>query len=50
MFDVYRINVNSGELVLIAENPGNITGWVTDNDGLLRVALATDGVDTSLLE
>ena len=31
--DVYRLNVNSGDMEMIAENPGNISGWVTDNDG-----------------
>jgi dipeptidyl aminopeptidase/acylaminoacyl peptidase len=48
-FDVYRINVNSGEMEMIAENPGNITAWETDHDGKLRVAVTTDGVNTSLL-
>lgn len=49
VFDVYRINVNTGEMTMIAENPGNITEWHTDHDGKLRVAVATDGVNTSLL-
>ncbi|MEO8187345.1 MAG: alpha/beta fold hydrolase [Burkholderiaceae bacterium] len=49
VFDVFRINVNTGEEKLIAQNPGNITGWRTDHDGKLRVATTTDGVNTSLL-
>ncbi len=49
IFDVYRINVNSGEMKMIAENPGNITGWVTDHDGRLRIATTTDGVNTGIL-
>ncbi|MGB9696236.1 MAG: prolyl oligopeptidase family serine peptidase [Ignavibacteria bacterium] len=49
VFDVYRINVNTGEMTMIAENPGNITEWQTDHNGKLRVAVATDGVNTSLL-
>jgi dipeptidyl aminopeptidase/acylaminoacyl peptidase len=49
VFDVYRIDVNSGESVLLAENPGNITGWVTDHEGRLRAAVTSDGVNTSLL-
>src|SRR5690554_2986469 len=49
LFDVYRINVNTGDMTLIAENPGNITGWMTDHDGKLRVALTTDGVNTGVL-
>lgn len=47
--DVYRLNVNDGQLELIAENPGNISGWMTDNDGKLRIATTSDGVNTSLL-
>jgi hypothetical protein len=34
---------------MVAENPGNISGWLTDNKGRLRVAVATDGVNTTLL-
>jgi dipeptidyl aminopeptidase/acylaminoacyl peptidase len=49
VFDVYRVDLNTQELTLIAENPGNITGWVTDHTGCIRLALATDGVDTSIL-
>jgi dipeptidyl aminopeptidase/acylaminoacyl peptidase len=48
-FDVYRININTGEMEMIAENPGNITGWMTDHDGKLRIAITTDGVNTSVL-
>ena len=47
--DVYRLNINDGTLTLIAENPGNIMGWMTDNDGKLRIATTSDGVNTSLL-
>ena len=47
--DVYRLNVNNGDLKLVAENPGNISGWMTDNDGRLRIAMTSDGVNTSLL-
>lgn len=49
VFDVYRLNINTGELTKIATNPGNITGWVTDHDGKLRVAVTTDGTNSSLL-
>ncbi len=49
VFDVYRININSGDMEMIAENPGNISGWLTDNDGMLRVATTSDGVNASVL-
>lgn len=49
VFDVFRCDINTGELTQLAENPGNITGWMTDHDGKLRGAYATDGVNGSLL-
>lgn len=49
VFDVYRINVNTGAMELSAENPGNVAEWLTDNDGRLRAAVTTDGVRSSLL-
>jgi len=49
VFDAYRANVATGEIELVAENPGNIRAWVTDWSGRVRAAAATDGVSTSLL-
>ncbi|MEO8384382.1 MAG: S9 family peptidase [Betaproteobacteria bacterium] len=49
LFDVFRINVATGEEKLIAQNPGNITRWMTDHEGKLRVAGTTDGTSTTLL-
>lgn len=49
VFDVYKINVKTGQSIRVAENPGNITGWVTDHTGSVRVATTTDGVNSSLL-
>jgi len=49
LFDVYLLNTSTGELKMVAENPGNITGWVTDHDGKIRAAVTSDGVNTSLL-
>ena len=49
VFDVFRVDVATGEATLIAENPGNITGWVTDHDGKLRAAVTSDGVNSALL-
>lgn len=49
VFDVYRINITSGTMKMSAQNPGTISGWVTDNKGELRVAVSTDGVNTSML-
>ncbi len=50
IFDPYRLNINTGELTMLAENPGNIVGWMTDHEGKLRGAMAiVEGVNTSLL-
>ena len=49
LHDVYKVNINSGDISLVAKNPGNISSWMTDHDGKLRVASTADGVSTSLL-
>ena len=50
VFDPYRLNLTTGELTLLAENPGHYQGWMTDHDGKLRAAVAiVDGVNTQLL-
>ncbi|MGQ0505732.1 MAG: S9 family peptidase [Myxococcaceae bacterium] len=48
-FDVYRLNTATGELTLVAENPGTIVKWLTDHAGVLRVGISTDGVNQTLL-
>ncbi len=40
LFDVERLNLETGAIERIAENPGNIMGWLTDRDGRLRAAFA----------
>lgn len=50
VFDPYRLNIHTGELTLLAENPGNYQGWTTDHAGRLRVVYAiVDGVNTQIL-
>lgn len=49
VFDPYRLNLETGEMTMIAENPGNITGWMTDHDGKLRIAFVTDGVNQTIM-
>lgn len=50
VFDPYRLNIRTGELTLLAENPGNYQGWTTDHEGQLRVVYAiVDGVNTQIL-
>ena len=50
VFDPYRLNLKTGEISMLAENPGNIQGWMFDHDGKLRLATAiVDGVNQSIL-
>ncbi len=49
IFDAYRLNIVTGEMNIIAENPGNIVGWLADHNGKLRVAITSDGVNKSIL-
>lgn len=48
IFDVYRLHIQSGVMELLYENPGNITGFLTDHQGQLRLISSTDGVSTTL--
>ncbi len=38
--DVYRLDLRNGEMTKIAENPGNIMGWVADAEFNVRAAVA----------
>ena len=49
VFDVYRVNVHTGAAERVAENPGNIIGWQTDQAGKLRAAVASDGLMSVVL-
>lgn len=49
VFDVYRLNVRDGKMDMAAKNPGNITNWITDTKGKLRLAMSSDGVNETLL-
>ncbi len=49
LFDVYRLNINTGALTLEAKNPGGVSGWITDHNGVVRAATQSDGVNSILL-
>lgn len=50
VFDPYRLDLATGELTQLAENPGNWQGWMTDHAGRLRAVTAiVDGVNTQIL-
>jgi dipeptidyl aminopeptidase/acylaminoacyl peptidase len=43
VFDMYRIDLETGAVTLAAENPGDVLTWTTDNDFVIRGATAFDG-------
>ncbi len=49
IFDVYRLNIRTGELKAYITNPGNMTDWYPDADGTIRLAEASDGVNKTIL-
>lgn len=42
VFDVYRLNLVDGSLTLEIENPGNYTDYLTDHQGIVRMASGKD--------
>jgi dipeptidyl aminopeptidase/acylaminoacyl peptidase len=50
VFDPYRLDLRTGQMEMLAENPGNIQGWIFDHDGKLRAATAiVDGINSQIL-
>lgn len=49
IFDLYRLNLNSGAISLIEENPGGIASWLTSTDGNVHIARFTNHVDSGIL-
>jgi dipeptidyl aminopeptidase/acylaminoacyl peptidase len=43
VFDMYRIDLESGAITLEATNPGDVLTWKTDNNFVIRAATAFDG-------
>ena len=48
-FDPYLINIETGLLTLLYENKRNFDSWYTDNNGVIRMATKTDGVNITYL-
>jgi dipeptidyl aminopeptidase/acylaminoacyl peptidase len=41
-FDMHRVTISTGEEKLDTENPGNVLGWTTDKDFVIRAATAAN--------
>ena len=50
IFDLYRVSLTTHEHTLIAENPGDVTDWLTDWDGRPRARIRRVGPDARALE
>jgi len=48
-FDLYRIYLDGRPRELILQNPGNMSSWIASNDGQIRLAIANDSVQQSVL-
>jgi len=44
-FDPYLLNIETGALTLLYDNKENFDSWVADNNGMIRLASKTDGVN-----
>jgi dipeptidyl aminopeptidase/acylaminoacyl peptidase len=47
VFDVYRVNLQTGATVMDAQNPGDVIGWTADQNLVVRAATAfNDNLET----
>jgi dipeptidyl aminopeptidase/acylaminoacyl peptidase len=49
IFDIYHLNIKTGDLKSYLVNPGNITDWYPDVEGRILLAKVSDGVDETIL-
>jgi dipeptidyl aminopeptidase/acylaminoacyl peptidase len=47
VFDIYRVNLQTGATVMDAQNPGDVIGWTADQNLVIRAATAfNDNLET----
>ncbi len=47
LFDIYRVNLETGAIVLDTQNPGDVIGWTADSNLVIRAATAfNDSLET----
>lgn len=49
VFDLYKVFLDGRPLEMVYENSVNIVSWIPSHDGVIRIALASDSVQQSLL-
>lgn len=47
--DAFRLNLNTGDIELVAQNPGEVSEWIVDHSGKLRLAEVTQGLKTRII-
>lgn len=49
-FDLYRVNLNTRKQTLIAQNPGGVLSWITDQNGNLQARISQTAMEKRILE
>ena len=49
IFDIYRLNIKTGNLAPYLLNPGSLTEWYPEVDGHIRLVTSSDGVNKTIL-
>ncbi|MCB0791717.1 MAG: S9 family peptidase [Flavobacteriales bacterium] len=44
VFDPYLVNIETGKMEQLVDNKDNYESWMTDHDGVIRIATKSDGV------
>jgi hypothetical protein len=50
VYDLYRINLKTHEQTMLAQNPGDVLSWLTDDKGNLRARLRRQTENTRIFE
>lgn len=48
LFDAYSLNLQTGKLTMLAQNPGNIATWICDHKGIVRLGIGTNGLSNEV--
>lgn len=49
LFDIYKLNIETGKKKLLEKNPGNVSSWIIDKSGNVRLAIQSNGVNQTVL-
>ena len=49
-YDLYQVNLKTRELTMLAQNPGGVLGWLTDDEGNLRARVRKNDEEMRIFE